>query len=66
MLDVPYGESVKLLWVVFGLGIMGEGIRSGSKAMGGGILASITISIGGVSVFRFVRRSRMFHPNEAQ
>jgi hypothetical protein len=59
MLDVPYGESVKLLWIVFGLGIMGEGIRSGSKAMGGGILALITISIGAAECSTRMRRNRV-------
>ena len=33
--------------------------------MGDIILALITVSIGTFSVLRFVRRSRMLHPNEA-
>lgn len=44
---------------------MGEGIRSGSKAMGGGILALITISIGAFSTYWIALGSRMLHPDEA-
>ena len=42
--------------------MFGEGIRSGSEVM---ILALITMNIGAFSMYWFVRRSRILHPNEA-
>lgn len=65
MLSVTYGESVRLMYVGLGLGIMGEGIRSGSKAMGGGILALIAMNIGAFSTHWIVLGSRILHPDEA-
>jgi hypothetical protein len=41
---------------------MGEGIRSGSKAMGGGILALVTMNIGAFSTYWIAWGSRVLHP----